>query len=44
MKNILVYGAGSNSISLINLIESTKKYKIIGLIGLKKEPEKKIIL
>lgn len=43
MKNILIYGAGSNAISLINLIESTKKYKIIALIGLKRELGKKIL-
>tara|TARA_B110000977_G_scaffold47332_1_gene64333 strand:- start:42294 stop:42881 length:588 start_codon:yes stop_codon:yes gene_type:complete len=42
MKNILIYGAGGHSKSLIGLIESTKKYKIIGIIGLKKEVGKKI--
>lgn len=43
MKNILIYGAGSNSVSLINLIESLKTYKIVGIIGLKKELGKKIL-
>ena len=43
MKSILIYGAGTNSISLINLIESTKKYKIIGLIGLENEKNKTIL-
>ena len=43
MKNILIYGAGSNSVSLINLIESLNKYKIVGIIGLKSELGKKIL-
>lgn len=42
MKNILIYGAGGHSKSLISLIKSTKKYKIVGIIGLKKEVGKKI--
>ncbi len=43
MKNIILYGAGGHCISLINLIESTKKFKIIGIIGKKKELNKKIL-
>ena len=43
MKKILIYGAGGHCISLINLIESTNKYKIVGIIGRKEEINKKIL-
>lgn len=43
MKKIVLYGAGGHCISLINLIEHTKKFKIIGIIGKKKELNKNIL-
>ena len=43
MKKIVLYGAGGHCISLINLIERTKKFKIIGIIGKKKELNKNIL-
>ncbi len=43
MKKIILYGAGGHCISLINLIEHTKKFKIIGIIGKKKEINKNIL-
>ena len=43
MKNILIYGAGGHCVSLINLIEQSKKYKIAGIIGKKNELNDKIL-
>ena len=41
-KKIIIIGAGGHAKSCIDLIQSTKKYKISGLIDLKK-PRKKIL-
>ena len=43
MKKILIYGAGAHCYYVINLIEKLKKYKIVGIIGKKKEIKKKIL-
>lgn len=43
MKKILIYGAGGHCNSLISLIESTNKYKIVGIIGKKAELNNKVL-
>jgi len=43
MKKILIYGAGGHCLSLVNLIETNKKFKIIGIIGRREELNKKIL-
>ena len=42
-KKIIIIGAGGHAKSCIDLIQSTKKYKISGLIDLKKNLGKKIL-
>lgn len=42
-KKILLLGAGKHAESCIDIIESTKKYKIIGLIGKKNEIGKSVL-
>ena len=41
--NILLIGAGGHTEACIDVIESQKKYKIVGVIGLKKEVGKLIL-
>ena len=43
IKKIIIYGAGGHAKSCIEVIESQKKYKIIGLIGKKHELSKLIM-
>lgn len=43
MKKILIIGAGGHAKSLIDVIETTKKFKIIGLIDNKKSKKKYLI-
>ena len=42
MKKLFLLGAGKHAESCIDVIESTKKFKIIGLIGKKSELGKKV--
>ena len=42
-KKIVIYGAGGHAKSCIEVIESQKKFKIIGLIGRRHELNKKIL-
>ena len=42
-KKIVIYGAGGHAKSCIEVIESQKKFKIIGLIGKRHELNKKIL-
>lgn len=42
-KNIIIIGSGGHARSIIELIESTNKWHIIGLIGLKNELNKKVM-
>ena len=43
MKKFLIYGAGGHCLSLMDLIETNKKFKIIGIIGRRQELNKKIL-
>ena len=43
MKKIIIIGAGGHAKSCIDVIEKSKKYKIIGLFASKKELGKKNI-
>ena len=40
MKNIVIIGSGGHANSLIDLIESSKKFKIIGYFDQKKKTRK----
>ena len=42
-KKILIIGAGGHAKSCIDLILSTKKYKIVGLVDNKKKIGKKLV-
>ena len=43
MKNILLIGCGGHSKSIIEIIESTNKFKILGLIGQNDEIGRKVL-
>ena len=43
MKNLIVVGSGGHAVSCIDVIESTKKYKIIGLLCDKKKIGEKVL-
>ena len=40
---ILIFGCGGHAKSIIDLIDSTNKYKIIGLVGKKNELGREIL-
>ena len=40
---ILIFGCGGHAKSIIDLIDSTNKYKIIGLVGKKNELREKYL-